>query len=85
MRLELFLTGLLLGGRLHLSGLVRVSFHDVQGKTVCKIAVEAAPEPVFVTVGGVERLFVRTGNSTRELAGSEAFRYAQRHWGQLPD
>ena len=79
--LELFLTDLLLGGRLHLSGLVQVSFYGVQGKTVCKIAAEAAPEPVWVKVEGTERLFVRTGNSTRELSGSEAFRYAQRHWG----
>ena len=78
--LELFLTDLLLSQRLGLSGLVQVTFHEVAGKTVCKIAVEPAPEPVWVTVGGVERLFVRTGNSTRDLSGSEAFRYAQRHW-----
>ena len=78
--LELFLTDLLLSQRLGLSGLVQVTFHEVAGRTVCKIAVEAAPEPVWVTVGGVERLFVRTGNSTRDLSGSEAFRYAQRHW-----
>ena len=83
--LELFLTDLLLSQRLGLSGLVRVSFHTVSvqgaGKTVCKLAVEAAPEPVWVTVGGVERLYVRTGNATHSLAGAEAYSYARRRWG----
>ena len=83
--LELFLTDLLLSQRLGLSGLVRVSFHTVlvqgAGKTVCKVVVEAAPEPVWVTVGGVERLFVRTGNATHSLAGGEAYSYARRRWG----
>ncbi len=83
--LELFLTGLLLGGRLHLSGLVRVSFHTVwvqgAGKSVCKLAVQPAPEPVFVTVGGLEKLFVRTGNATHSLSGAEAYGYARRRWG----
>ena len=78
--LELFLTDLLLSQRLGLSGLVQVTFHEVQGKTVCKLAVEAAPEPVWVTVGGVERLFVRTGNATHPLAGGEAYSYARRRW-----
>ena len=83
--LELFLTNLLLGGRLQLSGLVAVTFHTVPvqgaGKTVCKISVQAAPEPVFVTVGGAEKLFVRTGNATHSLAGGEAYSYARRRWG----
>ena len=78
--LELFLTELLLVGRLQLSGLVRVSFHPVAQQNVCRIAVQAAPEPVWVTVGGAERLYVRTGNSTRELSGGEAYSYARRHW-----
>lgn len=77
---ELFLTELLLGSRLGLSGLLKVSFHAVSGKTVCKIVVEAAPEPVWVTVNGQERFFVRTGNATRELPGGEAWGYAKRRW-----
>jgi hypothetical protein len=60
---------------------VRVSFHTVENRSVCKIAVKAAPEPVWVTVGGAERLFVRTGNATRELSGGEAYGYARRRWG----
>ncbi len=79
--LELFLTELLLGGRLHLSGLLAVSFGRVAGKTVCKLAVEAAAGPVWVTVGGLERFYVRTGNSTRELSPSETHEYVRRHWG----
>lgn len=79
--LELFLTELLLHGRLQLSGLVRVSFHAVKDRSVCKITVQAAPEPVWVSVSGSERLFVRTGNATRELSGGEAYGYARRRWG----
>ncbi len=78
---ELFLIELLLGNRLKLSGLLKTSFHGVGGKTVCKIAVEPAPEPVWVTTDSRERLFVRAGNSTRELPGSEVFGYTRRHWG----
>ena len=79
--LELFLTELLLGGRLGLAGLVSVSFGAVGSKTVCRIDVAAATEPVWVTVGGSERLFVRTGNSTRELTGGEMLGYVRRRWG----
>ena len=79
--LELFLTDLLLSQRLGLSGLVKMTFHDVQGRAVCKVAVEAAPEPVWVKVDGTERLFVRTGNSTHGLVGGEAYSYARRRWG----
>ena len=78
---ELFLTDLLLSQRLGLSGLVKLTFHAVQGRAVCKIVVEAAPEPVWVTVGGVERFYVRTGNSTRELSPSETHGYVRRRWG----
>lgn len=77
---ELFLTDLLLKNRLGLSGLLKVSFHNVAGKTVCKIVVEAAPEPVWVTVGGQEQLFVRTGNSTNGLSGGAAYTYARQRW-----
>lgn len=79
--LELFLTDLLLGGRLHLSGLLAVSFGAPAGKTVCKLEVAAAAGPVWVTVGGLERFYVRTGNSTRELSPSETHEYVRRRWG----
>ncbi len=79
--LELFLTDLLLSQRPGLSGLVKMTFHDVQGKAVCKVTVEAASESVWVTVGGLERLFVRTGNATHSLTGGEAYSYARRQWG----
>jgi len=78
---ELFLTDLLFKGKLHLSGLISFSFHDVSGKTVCKVAVKPSPQTVWTEVGGVERFFVRTGNSTRELSPSETLAYVRRRWG----
>ena len=78
---ELFLTDLLLAQRLKFTGLLSTSFHRVGGKTVCKITAQPAPEPVWVTVGGSEHLYVRTNNSTRDLSGSDAYNYARRKWG----
>lgn len=63
------------------AGLVSVSFGAVSGKTVCRIDVAAATEPVWVLVGGSERFYVRTGNSTRELSPSETHEYVRRRWG----
>ncbi len=77
---ELFLTDLLFKGRLWLSGLISISFHELSGKTVCKVAVKPSPEPVWTDAGGAERFFVRTGNSTRELSGSETLAYVRQHW-----
>ncbi len=78
---ELFLTDLLFGGKLWLSGLIEIGFLEVAGKTICKVSVKPSPQPVWTEVNGAERLFVRTGNSTRELSASEAYAYARRRWG----
>jgi predicted HTH transcriptional regulator len=78
---ELFLTDLLFRGKLHLSGLIGVTFHEVAGETVCKVAVKPSPQPVWTDIGGAERFFVRTGNSTRELSPSETHVYVRRRWG----
>ena len=69
--LELLLGQEQLGGRLGLAGFVSASFGAVGGRSVCRIDVAAATEPVWVTVGGSERLSVRTGNGTRELTGGK--------------
>ncbi len=67
-----------LGG--DLCPLVHVVFHEVDGKDVCLVAVEPAPRPVYSDDGRATRLFVRTGNNTREFDAREAISYAATRW-----
>jgi len=79
---ESFLTSLLLGayGK-DVSPLFRIHFHRIEGKDVCRIAVEPSPKPVFVSDGsGGDDLYIRTGNSTRKLSTQEALEYCKVRW-----
>lgn len=61
--------------------LLRVSFHAVEDKQVCRVDAERSAVPVFVKDSQAgDRLFVRAGNSTRELLGSELLKYCQEHF-----
>jgi hypothetical protein len=74
---ELFLRDLLgseLGGE-H-GHLCRISFHQVQGREVCRIAVDPAPKPVYVK----GEMHVRTGNQKRKLTAQEAVEYQKQRW-----
>jgi len=55
--------------------LLHCRFHDIENKTICRVIIESAIEPVYYHEGGVARLMVRTGNSTRELDAREAHAY----------
>lgn len=81
---ELFLTDLLLRERPELRGFLSVTFHQVDGKDVCKLEVKKAPRPVFLSFSengrAVERFFVRVNNSTREFTMGQALEYIQTHW-----
>jgi hypothetical protein len=52
--------------------LIHCIFYEIEGLDICRILVEASPEPVYLTDGHVSRYFVRTGNGTRELDTREA-------------
>ena len=82
---ELFLTQLI-GDKI--SGpspaLCRISFHEVDGKDVCRIDVAASSKPVFACpVHGKEftDFWVRQGNKTEQFYGSELVEYTEHHWG----
>ena len=62
--------------------LVRVTFPDVRGRTVCRIDVSASPRPVFVRLPkGEDMVFVvRLGNSSRQLGVADAIEYAADHF-----
>ncbi len=78
---ELFLTELLLGslGK-DLATSIRITFHEVDGKDVCRVKVAAGPRPVFLKEGNDEVFFLRAGNSTRRLSTREAVQYCKTHW-----
>ena len=78
---ENHLTTLLLGacGK-DLSPLLHASFHTVDGKEICKVVVTPSPRPVFLEDGKGKHLYIRTGNSTRELDVKEAVEYVKGRW-----
>ena len=63
---------------------VRVDFPTVSNAEICQIRVPRADRPIFVSPGKgkAPELWVRIGNSTRELPIDEAFVYGSRHWGR---
>lgn len=78
---ENFLTSIILDtcGR-ETSPLVRVTFHQLEGKDVCLIGVKPSPKPVFVPDDKGEHFFIRAGNSTRLLSTREAIEYCKIRW-----
>ena len=78
---ENFLTTLLLDtfGK-DCSALLRISFHVMEDKDVCKVNVKPAPRPIFIRDEKYEHFYVRTGNSTRLLLTSEVIEYCKVHW-----
>jgi len=52
--------------------LVRILFHEHDGKDVCRIIVLPSPVPIYVTEDKQAHLFVRTASGTREMDVQEA-------------
>lgn len=52
-----------------------MSFEKCEGLDVCIVDVQRSSEPVFVKINDEEKLYVRAGNSTRELSIKEAIKY----------
>src|SRR6185436_5054288 len=70
------------GGRSHDGLRIRIDFHDIDGKDVCRVSVKPAPRPVYAPSGtGEEHLFIRAGNSTRQLSPRETVEYRKMRWG----
>lgn len=67
-----------LGG--HACYLVHVLFAEVGSRDVCRIVVERADTPIFFDDGAQTRLFVRTGNASREFDARETVEYVAARW-----
>lgn len=71
-----------LGGALGESVLafVTITFHEVEGKDVCQVAVESCDHPVYLDENGDSAFYVRMGNQTKALPIDEAVRYIGSNW-----
>lgn len=67
-----------LGG--DLCSLVHAAFSSLKEKDVCRVVVEPSHRPVYFEEGGVARLYLRMGNTTRRLDAREAVDYVARRW-----
>jgi membrane protein YdbS with pleckstrin-like domain len=56
---------------------VALAFDEIEGKTICVLAVSPAASPVYLTFKGKEDFYIRTGNSSQPLPVSKATRYVQ--------
>ncbi|MDB4542670.1 DUF262 domain-containing protein [bacterium] len=64
--------------------LCRVSFHDLDGRDVCRIDVAASAKPVFTCPMASKEhtdFWVRQGNRTEQFHGTELTEYVDDHWG----
>ncbi len=55
--------------------LIHVVFEEINGQDICRVAVEASPNPVYVSDNGKVRYYLRIGNTTRELDVKEAVQH----------
>lgn len=78
---EAYLTNLLLNalGK-DVSFSLSILFHEVQQKVVCQITARPSPRAVWVSDDKVEDMYLRTGNSTRQLTTREAVEYCKVRW-----
>jgi hypothetical protein len=62
------------------SNYTKVDFAKIEEKTVCRVVVLPAPEPVYLKHKNNEEFYIRTGNSSQPLSISQAVKYIQTHF-----
>ena len=60
---------------------VTVTFHDMDGKDVCQVAVQPSDHPVYAELSHETIFYLRVGNATKVLAIDEAVKYVATRWG----
>lgn len=65
---------------------VAIRFPEVDGTTICWVAVAASSKPIFAVPGKGQpkesrEFWVRMGNQTRQLHGDDLVFYEKEHWG----
>ena len=59
-----------------------ISFHPLQGQEICAVRVTSSSVPVYLNEGDTSRLYVRLGNTSRELTGKDMIEYTRSRWKQ---
>ena len=60
--------------------LIKLWFHDVEGKDVCVIETLPSPRPVYLKIDNNEYFYMRTGNISTSLKLSEIESYSHSRW-----
>ncbi len=60
--------------------LIQIRFCELEAKEICRVTTNPSPKPIFIRDGKTEHLYIRTGNSTRELNTKEGVDYCKHHW-----
>ena len=58
----------------------KIRFEDIDGKCVCVVDVEQAPEPVFFKSNKDKLFYIRVSNTTRPLDHEEMLSYVEANW-----
>lgn len=81
-KFELHLRGLIINsfGESFAATKLKLTFPEIDDKEICRVEISPANKPIHIEAkdkGGnaQERFYVRSGNSSREMTGSEAFTY----------
>ncbi len=61
--------------------LLRVLFHRIDDKEVCRIIVLPSPVPVYAKEENQSKFYIRTGSGTREMDIQEAVGFIKTKWG----
>jgi len=60
--------------------LIKTTFHEADGNEICRVIAKPSPKPIYVKDGAAEHLYIRAGNSTRQLTTKEAVEYCKQRW-----
>jgi hypothetical protein len=61
--------------------LLRILFHQEDGKDVCRVIVLPSPAPIYAKEDKQSRFYIRTGSGTREMDIQEAVTFIKSKWG----
>lgn len=61
---------------------IKVLFHVIDNKQVCRLIVLASPRPVFFNQGKSPKFYLRTGGGTRDLNIQEAVEFIAHRWNR---
>ncbi len=60
---------------------VNINFENIAEKKICRANVKSSKQPVFLNIEGKQKLYIRTGNSTREISGQQMLDYTKDRFG----